>query len=400
MGAEHAREAHAAKAEGAVVIAAPFAVEASFLAARDAAAIEAEWRDLAADAVEPNPFYAPALLLPALETFADEKVRLALVRDERGRMIALAPVAPARGYSRLPVAYVETWMHPHCFFAAPLIRRGRERDALAALFKLVEGEGAFFRLRHLDADGVLHAAALDAARAAGRLAAPSARYQRAMLKGGYESGAYLEAALRGKKRKELRRLRARLQGQGDFAFESLARAGDVDQWTDEFLALERAGWKGKAESALASSPGEAGFFRRALKRAHADGMLDFHRLRLGSRTIAAIVNFIENGAGYSFKIAYDEEFARYSPGVLLEIDMMRALEAREGLAFMDSCASRDHPMINSLWRERRTIEAINISGLRRRSKLLFRLLTALERIGEKARAKAADRVEENAVDDL
>lgn len=370
-----------------VVVAAPFTVSAAWLAPREATLIEAEWADLAQNAVESNPFYSPALLIPALDALASENVRLALVRDARGRLIALAPLAPAVGYSRLPIRYLATWMHEHCFFAAPLIRRGAEREALTALFDLAEGDGAFLRLRHLDAGGPIHAAAIEAAAKTGRLASPSARYSRALLLAGYETDAYLREALTGKKRKELRRLRARLEAEGRVSLETLIERGDLSLWMQDFLTLEASGWKGRAGTALAAKAENRAFFAAALSRAFDLGALDFHRLAVNDRPIAMIVNFKRGGECYSFKIAYDEEFARYSPGVMLEIEMMRALEGRKDLSFVDSCAAPDHPMINSLWRERREIEALNVSGKRASPRMIFRILTGLERLGERLRRK-------------
>lgn len=373
-----------------VVVAAPFAVSAAWLTPREAVAIETEWADLAANAIEANPFYSPALLIPALDAFASENVRLALVRDARGRLVALAPFAPAVGYSRLPVRYLATWMHEHCFFAAPLVRTGSEKEAFPALYNLAEGEGAFLRLRHLAAAGPIRAAAIDAAEKTGRLASPSARYSRAVLSAGYETDACLRETLTGKKRKELRRLRARLDAEGRVSFETLAERDDLSLWMQDFLALESSGWKGRAGTALAAKPESRAFFAAALARAFDAGALNFHRFAVNDRPIAMIVNFKGGGDCYSFKIAYDEEFARYSPGVMLEIEMMRALEKREGLSFVDSCAAPDHPMINSLWRERRAIEALNISGKSAGARTVFRVLTGLERIGERLRRKTKE----------
>lgn len=373
---------------------------ASFIAAADAALLDSAWRDLAANAAEPNPFYGPALLLPALSAFAGPEVRIAIARDGCGRLIALAPLAPESGYSRLPVRYIATWMHPHCFFAAPLIRKGREREALAALFDLAGKEGAFFRLRHLDAEGPLFAAAHAVAEETGRRTALSNPYQRALLKGGYETGAYLQTALRGKKRKELRRLRNRLEEEGAVAFETLRDRAALGAWGEAFLALERAGWKGREGTAIGCDPAASGFFGAALEAAFDAGSLRFHRLSHGGKPIAMIVNFIEAGAGYSFKIAYDEDYARYSPGVMLEIEMMTTLESEPLLSFIDSCAKRDHPMINSLWRERRTIAALNVSRRDTPSKVLFRILTDLEKAGERARARRKPATKESGDDDL
>src|SRR3546814_5811349 len=59
--------------------------------------------------------------------------------------------------------------------------------------------------------------------------------------------------------------------------------------------------------------------------------------------------------GFSFKIAFDETMSRFSPGVLIEIDNLRRVLNRDDLDWMDSCAAADHPMIDSLWGERRQI---------------------------------------------
>ncbi len=359
-----------------------------------------EWGGLSANAVEPNPFYGPALLLPALDAFGNEGAETVIVRDAAGRLIGLAPIAPQKGYSRLPVPYIATWMHPHCFFASPLVRPGSERAFFRAFFALAERRGAFLRLRHLDADGLLFAAALSVAAETGRLASPSARYRRALLKGGWQTEAVLAASFDGKKRKELRRLRNRLGDHGAVSFTTLSRAGDVAAWTETFLALEAGGWKGRAGTALASDPAAARFFSAAVAAAFGEGMVRFHRLDVGGEIIAMIVNFVEGGAGYSFKIAHDEAYARYSPGLMIEIDMMKALEGAAGLAFIDSCAKADHPMIDRLWRERRTISALNISRRDAPSKALFRLLTMLERVSEAARKPAMKTAEPDGDDDL
>jgi len=401
MTPELSRDAALPTPKAGVVIAAPFAVTAAMLTPHEAAAIEAEWADLAANASEANPFFSPALLIPALEAFASDAVRVAVARDARGRLIALAPVAPAFGYARLPVNYLATWMHEHCFFAAPLIRKGEEDAALTALFDLADREGAFFRLRHLDARGAVAQTALKAARRAGRRAESSARFDRALLTGGFDAAKILESSMRGKKRKELRRLRARLEDLGPVAFETLPDAEAIDLWTNDFLFLEGSGWKGGAGTALSSTREARSFFAAAIRRAFDAGSLDFHRLTLSGRPIAMIVNFIECGAGYSFKIAYDEAYARFSPGVMLEIELMRALEGRAGLAFVDSCAARDHPMINALWPDRRDIEAINVSGKSAPARWLFRLLTGLERLGEKTRRTLyAEKTKRDDDDDL
>lgn len=361
----------------------------AFLAPSDLAAMSGAWADLAAHASGRNPFFAPFMLQPALAHLTARNVSAACVWSG-GELIGLLPVAPALGYARLPIRHLATWMHPHCFFGEPLVRRGAEQEFFERLFALTDkhpSHPAFLRLAHLDAKGPLIAAAESAAE--GRVAYRSGAYERALLTGGYRAEAYLEATVRKKKRKEMNRLRNRLAELGPVALRTLSSRSEIDSWCAAFLTLEAAGWKGKEGSALGSVDSDAAFFREAVQGAYEVGALKFFRLDVGERPIAMIVNFILDGEGYSFKIAHDEEFARFSPGVMIEVDMLKALETHEGLKFVDSCARADHPMINSLWTERREIVGLNVSGsgLAGRSALqLCRLLeTAKERFGRAAR---------------
>lgn len=379
----------------------------AFAACADAAelaGIEAEWRDLAESAIEANPFYGPALLLPALDAFSADQPETVTVRDAGGRLIGLAPIAPLKGYSRLPIPYIATWMHKHCYFAAPLVRAGSEHAFFRSFFDFAERRGAFLRLRHMDAEGPLVAAASAVAAETSRRVSPSARYERAMLPGGWRTEAYLADSLSGKKRKELRRQRARLSEIAPVRFEKISGVPDLDLWTEQFLALEAAGWKGREDTALASDSASAAFFRAIVKRAGAEGELHLCRLIAGDSPAAMAVNFISRFSGgeavYAFKIAYDEALARFSPGVALEIEMMGDLEQRRSVAYIDSCAQAGHPMINRLWRDRRRIAALNISRRDASSKALFRVLMMLESVSEKARARKAARMEPEADGDL
>jgi hypothetical protein len=81
-----------------------------------------------------------------------------------------------------------------------------------------------------------------------------------------------------------------------------------------------------------------------------------------------LVNFHASPGSFSFKTAFDEDFARYSPGVLLQIENLALLE-RSDLQWCDSCAAQGHPMIDSIWTGRRSIGrySIAIGGSGRRT---------------------------------
>ena len=82
-----------------------------------------------------------------------------------------------------------------------------------------------------------------------------------------------------------------------------------------------------------------------------------------------LVNFRLGRGAFSYKIAFDERFARFSPGILIEIDNLRAALADTSLDWSDSCAAPNHPMIDGIWAERRRIVqyrvALEGAGLKR-----------------------------------
>jgi CelD/BcsL family acetyltransferase involved in cellulose biosynthesis len=203
------------------------------------------------------------------------------------------------------------------------------------------------------------------------------REQRAMLQSSLPPEDYLDQSLSGKKRKELRRQHRRLAEEGVLTVERLADAEGLAMWTQEFLSLERAGWKGEAGSALACDPRTQSLFVQSLEGAGRRGRLDRLAIRLDGRPLAMLASFRCPPGLFSFKTAFDEAFARFSPGVLLQRENL-ALLGQPGIEWADSCAAADHPMIDHFWRERRTISAVNVGTGGPVRRLLFRALAAWE----------------------
>ncbi|MDB5683970.1 MAG: hypothetical protein JWM75_1668 [Sphingomonas bacterium] len=344
------------------------------------ALLAAAWDDLATAAAEPNVFAERWFVSAGARHLAQaEGVRLLELWDG-ARLVALLPLCIAPRYGRLRVAHVENWVHFHSFLGTPLIRAGHERVAwsgiLAALDTTDLARG-FLHFTGLVENGAVHRGLIEAAGAIRRRCDTVHRVERALLQSDLSPEAYYAATVRKKKRKEIKRLQARLAELGPVTAHRLAPADGIAQWCDAFLTLERSGWKGRAGSALASAGQTERFFRDAVAGAHAAGRLEMLRLDLGRRPIAMLVNFIAPPGAFSFKIAFDEAHARFSPGVLVQLENL-AILTRPEIAWMDSCAVEDHPMINSLWGERRPIVRVTLplGGWRRGA--LFHMVRAAE----------------------
>jgi len=370
------------------------AVEASL----DRVPTPAAWDALAAHASEPNPFYEGWFLRTSFRHLGEAGTRLLTVwRGEK--LLGLLPVAPRQGYARMPLRLLANWAHHHLFLGTPLVRRGDERAFWQAALSALDApsDTDLIHFSNLVEDGPVLRALLDVAAAESRPAEVVHRETRALYTPAGDGATYYENTVRKKKRKELGRLQKRFAEFGVVQFRTLGPDEDVVPWAEAFLRLEKSGWKGREGSALGCRPKTRAFFADMLAAAHRRGLLDFVRLDLDGRPAAMLCTLVAGagGEGFSYKIAYDEALARFSPGVLLQIANLD-MPHRRGLRAVDSCAVEDHPMINGLWAERRTLVRVTLARARPLSRAVFRLARAAERGAERWRAKQAEKRQEPA----
>lgn len=318
-----------------------------------------------ADLAEANCFYEPALLDPALDLFRDgTDVRIIEASDSAGRLIGRLPILCDQWHGRFPARHVANWVYPHCYYGAPLLREGSEQNAWAAMLATLDRanwSGDFLHLRLIDPQGPVARALIALCAAERRPLLEIQRHERAMLDSNLAADAYWTAKVRAKKRKELRRQHSRLAEHGHITHSVLDASKPLDAWCDAFLKLEARGWKGTERTALLSRERDARFFRTACANAWAQDGLDMLRIDCDERPIAMLVSFVGPRGGFAFKTAFDPDFARYSPGVLVEIDNLERVLDHRRAPWMDSCAVPDHPMIESLWGERRAIAQYRIA---------------------------------------
>jgi hypothetical protein len=325
------------------------------------AALRADWHALAGVAAHPNSFAEPWFVDASLAYLApDGGVRLLAVRDE-DRLIGVALFAPAPRYGPVPLRHVRNWRHHNHFFGPPLIRRGEEvrfwQAVLAALDEARWASG-FLHVSGLVDNGPIHRALAHAAAMSGRTCPVVHRERRPLLQSGVSAAEHYQANVSAKRRSELARRRKRLGELGRVAVRELRTADEVEPWSQEFLALEARGWKGKAGSAMASDPPIAGFFGHVIGEAHAAGRLSFLRLDLDDRPVAMLTTFLAPPGAFGFKCTFDEDYARFSPGILLQIENLKMLD-RPDIAWTDSCAREDHP-VAGLWSDWRSLVRVNV----------------------------------------
>ncbi|WP_022929775.1 GNAT family N-acetyltransferase [Patulibacter americanus] len=351
----------------------------------------AAWAALCDDALEHNVFLEPAFLEPAARHLPGGDAARLLVVTDGEEWLAAVPVLARPKFADLWLPCLRSWRHPYTFSGTPLLRAGAAERAAAGLVAAIDGVAsrAFLALEHVT-DGPVAAALMAAGAARPAAAFVHDRAERAAVLRGPQDDA-LARAMNGKRRRELARTRRSLGAElgGEPA---LVETTDDPGALDQFLALEAAGWKGEAGSALASDPAHERFQRESAAAFAALGRLHLLELHAGDRTAASVLALRTPGPDATLstlKIGHDETLRRGTPGVHLMGDIASWAHARGDVALVDSCAVPDNPMINRLWPDRIGLSTLILPAAGARGELTRRLASRSVRAARTADAVAA-----------
>lgn len=315
------------------------------------------WQALCDEAVDPNPFFNPSFLQPFLRNMSARNIRLLALRERpTGRWLMAAPIRRCPAGFVLPVAMV--WTTEYSPLGTPLMSPQADDEQVKTFVNTAAGGAGILAVPFLPmASGV----AMRLTNLENMNVAKTARFERASHAGGDEGEKQLEDAFKGKRRKEMRRLLRRLEDHGTVNLSSVTGARTLGCF-EQFLELEASGWKGREETALGSNPQTAAFSRGVIAScAHSD-KIRIDELRAGDSLIASLVSFVDGGCVFSWKIAFDEGYARYSPGAQLVLHTFRENLAQSGFRYADSLAVPGHSMIEPLWRGRLEIGTLLLAN--------------------------------------
>jgi len=352
-----------------------------------------DWNGLAACALVPAPSSHPSWAIAAtrhMNTSGPHSELRFVWRARDGGGDQLIGVFVHRVFAHhhgLPLRIAQHWEHLFNFLGTPLVHRDHAHAAVATyLASLDEDRVSATVIRYFPNAGPLHDVVRQVIADEGRRSASLDAHVRAAFKTDQPVDAYLAAHLARKRRKEFRRLRSRLEETGSIRSETYDAQDDLREWLDAFYALEASGWKGRSGTAISQREHWRAFFDDALASLD-DGRLLFWRLMDGNKPIAMTFGITFQGEAWLCKIAFDEAYAKFSPGALIVFDVMEDLVARGDIRLIDSCALPDHPMINHIWRDEIAITDLVIGG-RATPDWLFRLIVSTERLWRATRTLA------------
>ena len=317
--------------------------------------------------IEPNIFFNPRFLAPAMPRLEDREVRLAVIRDgdeHRNRLRLLVPFTIEKPAVPIGVSVMRSWANPFGPLGTPLVDRDDPAGVIEDFFAMLSRPHLklpkVLVLPDMRLDGQFATLLSSVAETRGLPLVTSGRVERPFIESDLEGDAYLKASLSSHHYGEFRRLKRRLADQGALEHHVARGPEDIRQAIEGFLALEAAGWKGRRRTAMVVDRFRAAFAREAVHGLAEQDLCRIHSLTLDGKLIASLIVFVEAGVAYTWKTTYDEAFAAYSPGTLLMIEVTRQHLEDPNIDLTDSCAVPDHPVVSRLWSESKPVGTLVI----------------------------------------
>ncbi|WP_336489100.1 GNAT family N-acetyltransferase [Methylobacterium nigriterrae] len=327
----------------------------------DALAREADaWDGLVARACDPHPHFSRrAIAAHRAAGLAPDDLRIVTVR-RGGRLAAALPYRLRRDLSGLGGLVAQPFLSPFVTATPPLV--ADDEDLAATLAALVAGlaaasGGRAWRWRLLPVETRLGQALLAAMREAGWTCGRVAAFGRPILERRASHDAFLDGHPHRSRFKDLRRRERRLAEAGQVAFETATSGDALAGAVEDFLALERAGWKGAAGTAMACRPESAALARALFAQAGGPVSPRADILRLDGRPIAVSLALVAGGTATLLKTAFDESQRAQAPGLILEAGIVRALHETAFADRLDS-ATLSGSVLEGLYREREMIAEV------------------------------------------
>jgi CelD/BcsL family acetyltransferase involved in cellulose biosynthesis len=303
----------------------------------------AEWDRLQESGCEPTPFLARSVIeASAIGGVLPADIRFLAPRDGQG-LLALAPIlARVRlGWRQRPMAGV--WVSPYGPDARPLLDGSRLEAAAEALLDAMEGMERLWLVPQLSLDSRAGAALRAAILRRNWPSATFAAFLRPVLARRDSHAAYREG-VRARRLDDLDRRRRRLEAESAVTYEAAVDGERRGLALEAFLTLEAAGWKGRRGTALASHPGSAAYARALFAGEPADVRPRIDRLLVGGETVAASLALVSHQTAYLLKTAYDSRRRGSAPGLLLELEIIRACHESGFAERLDSAAVAGGPL--------------------------------------------------------
>lgn len=185
-----------------------------------------------------------------------------------------------------------------------------------------------------------------------------------------------------KQRNLHKRRRKQLAALGEYEVTTARTREELEAVMDDVFHLHVARWAGRPDGTEIGTPGGQAFVREATLALAESGIPRIVFLRIGGTAVAFFYYMALEGTMYLYRLAFDPEYARYSPGLVNALDALE-IACGEGLTRIEflgggerykmQLADRVEPMYQGLAATRglagRAYVGARLTGIRTRQRL-------------------------------
>ncbi len=303
---------------------------------------ERRWRELSSRALEPNPFLEPDSLLPVADHFPTAATGHLVVASEDSRFLGCIYIRSSRLLGNIQRSAVTTrptdeGVPPLPIVGTPLVSTDRPEATVCALLRQLRTSAqrhypGIVQIDRVEEDGPVAALLRKAAGSLNLPISTSTTWDRGVVRLAettppleiFGKKTLSEAARRGRRLADLLGEPIKLV---DLSSDRAA--------ADQFGGLEAAGWKGAAGTALLSRKDHYECVRDVYDRYRTAGRLGIVALESAGRKVA-MLSYVRTRQNVAvLRVAYDEQFSRYSPGIQLWVELTRYLHASGAVSRID-----------------------------------------------------------------
>ncbi|WP_310618456.1 GNAT family N-acetyltransferase [Flexibacterium corallicola] len=337
-----------------------------------------EWEHLAINTITPNPFLSPSFLQELTRTFPSLQVSVVLTIDTlTQRAVAALPVYSSR--EGITAKTLKVPVSEYGPLGTLLVSEEATPHALNLLFEKAASlsKWPLLTLPYHAVDGTVPDLIRETAQTHNWRLASWLPQERA-----WQSSPPSSSSLP----KRLRTYQRNLQSLGSVEFIQSQTPETVHTAFERFLALEANSWKGRQGSALLQRKQTTRFGRKIITTFAQSGQVQIHELQLNRKVIASLITLNQNGHVFTWKTAYDEAFAKFSPGRLLLHAVCLQTHQLDGFKGMDSLANPDNHMVNVAFKNKFRYATITLTKgtvpfcLAKEAEMKTRLKHSLKRV--------------------
>lgn len=342
----------------------PVRLRARWISLQDLSSCVDAWTHLENNAIWRNPSFEHNYLIPAIQNLGTSSVRVLVIEDETAdqseKIVGLLPIESKYIY-KSPFKCAEVWKHEQCFDATPLLHNKCAAKAWRLICTQLATDGySLFNLNTVSAERKFDAVLRKAEHSLGVTRFQRAIYQRAAFVPAHSAELYVREHVSKSIRKNTQRMIRRLADIGTVTWEISDENSNFESLAEDFLRIESSGWKGEERTALASSSETKTFYEQLILESAKVGKARFLSLKLDGKTIAMLSDIQSGNVVYSYKTAYDDAFAKYSPGQQVEVKNLEFLH-RDGIELGDSCTAPNNSTINRIWGQKLSFQNVIFS---------------------------------------